>query len=121
MNNGIFGTTLFGEKKYVAGINVSINDDKSEITYHTINDMRFIESHGNMYGDCVSNTEAKLLGDCIFNYAEHISAISGIKKIQCDVHGNLKNYNHDIKRHGYVLTDKRANDNPFWLETYKKI
>ena len=121
MDNGLFGTTLFGEVKYVAGIDIFMENDISEITYHTVNDQRFAKDYDNMYGDCVNDTDSQLLRDCLFSFAECASKEKNIKKIKCDVHQNLINYNDNIKQYGFKKTNKKAIDNPFWIETIKEI
>jgi hypothetical protein len=74
-----------------------------------------------MYGDCLNDNDAQLLKDCIFSYVSQQAKLNNKKKIRCDVHNNLKNYNADVKQFGYEITDERAEDNPFWLKTFKTI
>ena len=56
INNGLFGTTLWGDVKPIAGVDVVINTSEqlSCVNYYMINDARFAKTHNNMYGEPLS-------------------------------------------------------------------
>ena len=122
INNGIFGTTLWGDVKPIAGVDVVINTSEqlSCVEYYMINDARFARSHNNMYGEPLSIEESQRIKDIIFEYVDNISKKHKMKKIQFDVHCNLKEYS-NIKKYGYELTDINSNDNTFWIKTFKVL
>jgi hypothetical protein len=122
INNGLFGTTLWGDVKPIAGVDVVINTSEqlSCVEYYMINDVRFARSHTNIYGEPLTIEESELIKNIVFEYVDNISKTHNMKKIQLDIHSNLKDYS-NIKQYGYELTDIESNDNPFWIKTFKVL
>jgi len=43
------------------------------------------------------------------------------KKIILDIHNNFKMYNKYYSNSGFIITNTKCIDNPFWLQTEKNI
>ena len=116
-------TGFFKNSEPIAGIDLIIKDDKIMIDYFMIYDKMFYETYKKLlYGEKLLNySETNEIKNFLLNYTEKIANENNLKIIQSDTHQNLKYYNHYFKNEGFELTNVRCYDNPFWIETYKKL
>jgi len=106
----------------IAGIDLIIENDKIMIDYFMIYDKIFYDDLGKFYGEeLLNDEEANEMKNFLLNYTEKIAKLNNLKVIQCDTHQSLKRFNYYFKNEGFELTNVRCNDNPFWIETYKKL
>lgn len=106
----------------LAGMDLIIENNKIKIDYFMIYDKMCCDTVGKIYEEKLLNEyESNEIKKFFLNYAEKIAKKNNLKVIQCDVHQNLKRFNHYFKNEGFKLTDVRCNDNGFWIETYKKL
>jgi hypothetical protein len=121
-NNGIFGTTLWGDVDQIAGVDIAINKE-TQLTYideFMINDANFAKLHNNLYGNPLSPTEAQLIKNIVFDYIDNTSRKHNIKQNQIDIHYNLKEYS-NIKQYGYKLTNIESEKHLLWIKTFKYL
>lgn len=114
---------FFKNSESIAGIDLIIKDDKIMIEYFMIYDKMFYETYKKLlYGEkLLKDNEANEIKNFLLNYTEKIAKENNLKIIQCDTHQSLRYYNHYFKNEEFELTNIRCNDNPFWIETYKKL
>ena len=114
---------FFKNSESIAGIDLIIKDDRITINYFMIYDKMFHETRKKLlYGEkLLTYNEANEIKNFLLNYTKKIAKQNNLKIIQYDTHQNLKYFNHYFKNEGFELTDIRCNDNPFWIETYKKL
>jgi len=120
-HDGFLGTTLSGTKNYVGGIDVTIHNDIADITYHAVNDAQYAKDYSGIYGNPINENDASVFNHAIFNYTEKIAKERNVHKLQCDVHENLKYYDSYISPNGFNISNDRADDNTFWIKTFKNI
>lgn len=121
---GLFGTTLFANAKPVGGIDLIVNKKSNtvEILWWMVNDNNFVKlMESPMYGEPIDNSEADEIKSILFAYAEKYTKENSCKILKRDVHYNLREFNTDINKFGFVLTGKKADDNPAWLVTTKLV
>lgn len=102
-----------------------IEDDYCiKIDYMSIRD-KFDSNHILNYNtnnySILEDNDAIELKKAMIQYLEIIAKENNIKKIIIDVHNNLNYYNHYYKDLGFILTNKRCFDNPFWFQTEKLL
>ena len=93
------------------------------IDYFMIYDKMFYETYKKLlYGETLLNySETNEIKNFLLNYTEKIANENNLKIIQYDTHQNLKYFINYFKNEGFELTNVRCNNNPFWIETYKKL
>ena len=69
----------------------------------------------------LKDEDANELKNSLIKYLENIAKKNNLNKIIIDVHNNLRYYNKYYKDIGFILTDVKCNDNPYWIETEKNI
>ena len=102
----------------IACLDYTINNDHIKIEYLSISDDFDINYRKNII---LNDNDAIELKNSLILYIENIAKINNLNKIIIDVHNNLKYYNKYFKDNNFIITDKRCNDNPFWIETEKII
>jgi len=115
---------FFKKPEIIGGIDLNIKNDKIKINYFMIYDKIYYDEYPEL-----RKKELKILNDeetikiknILLNYTEKIAKQNNLKVIQNDTHQNLKYFNHYFNNAGFKLTNVRCNDNPFWVETYKKL
>jgi hypothetical protein len=115
-NKHIFDCT----SRPVGGIDLIVKKDIVLIDYFFMNDVYFYKEL-KMYGKPMSDSDASDMRKLLLSYAKNIAVVNDIKIIQRDVHYNLENYNSDFINNNFVLSNERADDNPFWIKTYKYL
>ena len=119
--NGLFGTTLLGYQKQVAGIDIHIKPTYVYITNLMINDTDYAKTHNYSYMTPLNDTDCTIINDLLMDYAKYITHCNNLNKIRHDVHNNLEQYKKYMKPYNFILTLDKAEDNPFWLQTYKTL
>ena len=57
----------------------------------------------------------------MIKYIENVAKSNNINKITIDIHSNLERYNCELKDEGFIVTNNRCYDNPFWFIAEKII
>ena len=107
--------SITNEKNIILCVNYYINTDNIKIDYLNINN----DYYANKYDEIkiIDDNELKLIKNSICDYIKYIANINDIPKIIIDVHSNLERYNKELKDIGFINTNKKCIDNPFWYET----
>ena len=120
-SNYIFGYRLddMDYDNLIGGIDYRVNKDNIKIEYLSINDKEYatLMNH-NKY---LSDDETTDVRQSFIKYTENIAKENNISKIVKDVHGNLRLYNKEFLPEGFINTNRRCSDNPFWVESEKTI
>ncbi len=116
---GLFG--FFSKKRPAGGIDIEMKEGVPTISYFQVTDERFSRDMDNMYGHPLTAEEASMVKSRLFEHAEMFAYAHGASKIRMDVHKDLKTYHADVKPFGFQLSDKRAEDNRFWIQTFKQV
>ena len=91
---------------------LSVNNDfydTKQLSYD--NDLKII----------LAKEETTLLNKYLIKYIENISKSKNITKIIIDVHNNMERFNLELKDLGFILTDNRCEDNPYWFKAEKNL
>ena len=101
----------------IFSLNFDIKDDKIKIEYLNINN----DYYSNKFNEKIFLTinEYKLLKEAIFNYIEKIAYKNNKRRIIIYIHNNLERYNYELLDIGFIITNRRCFDNPFWIEAEK--
>lgn len=97
---------------FVGALDYKINDDHVKIEFLNLNDNESSIKEGSK----LSDIEANDLKYTFLNFIKTIAKDENKDKIIVDVHSNLRIYNLDYKNFGFVVTDRKCKDNPYWLE-----
>ena len=123
LHNGYFGTRFGAIYRPIGAIDLHIdpNNKNTEITWWMVNDDLHHKFTPNLYAPTLSYNDANIVRQNLLSYAEYIAKKYGCNKIQRDVNYRLTEYNHSLKKNGFKLTNEKADDNPYWLKTYKYL
>lgn len=112
------GWGCWSKKKLIGAIDLKLKKEieTTDIPYWYCNDKN-TKYGGSPTDDITANNTKKIL----FDYAEHIAKINNCNILQRDVHKSLREYNDDIKKLGFKLNGKKADDHPAWLQSFKQI
>lgn len=89
-----------------------------DIYHDKINDSLKIDSYG--INNNADNFESCNVKHLMFDFAVFVAKKYNCQKIDLDVHKNLNYYKKDkLDYFGFILTDKIAKDNPYWITTTK--
>lgn len=118
--DGICETNVKGYNKPIASMDLKYfkSTNTVEIHYWMVNHNDPILEK--IFGEPLEDHEANQIFKLLFDYAEKFAKEHNCTKIRRDVHQNLIEYN-IIKNIGFTLTNQRAEDNGFWVITYKHI
>lgn len=96
------------------------NDKNIKIDYLEINNDYYDKEH-NFNKKILSDNEVLILKKAIFDYIENFAISKNKNKIIIDIHNNMKRYDKELKEEGFVNTNNKCIDNPFWYEAVKEI
>ena len=123
LNGGIWGTIFGAKHRPIASIDIDIHEDKKtvEIVSLTVNDELQHKLIPNLHPPKLSESDASELIKILLEHAENKAKEYKCNKIKHYVHPNLNAYNYRLKSNNFILTTETADDNPFWLKTYKYV
>lgn len=123
INGGYFGTRFGAKYRPVGSIDLSIKtgEQTAEIDWWMINDELHDKWTPGLYAPILSKLESQEMRQLLLSYAENQAKKHECNKIKRDVHKSLNEYNHSLKENGFILTNDKADDNSYWLKTYKYI
>jgi hypothetical protein len=123
LSDGLFGTRFGAKYRPIGSIDLEINEKTkiAKINWWMVNDDLHHTWTPGLYEPPLSDTDAKEMKDIIFDYVDYNAKKYNCYKIQRDVHFSLTEYNHSLKNYGFILTEKKADDNKFWLKTFKPL
>lgn len=96
------------------------NDENIKIEYLEINN-DFYDKEYNYNKKILSDSEVLILKKAVFDYIENVAISENKNKLIIDIHNNMKRYDKELKEEGFINTNKRCIDNPFWYEAVKTI
>jgi hypothetical protein len=123
LSGGLFGTRIGAKYRPIGSIDLEINEKSKSaiINWWMVNDDLHDKWTPGLYAPILSHTDAKKMRDIIFDYVDYNAKKYNCNKIERDVHNSLNEYNHSLKDYGFILTEKKADDNKFWLKTFKSL
>ena len=104
----------FSSSTFIGAIDYTIFDDNIKIEYMNIND-----SDNILYNKLkfkMDDEEAMKVNSAMIKFIKNIANENNKPKVIIDVHNNLKIFNKYYKYEGFKVTNRKAVDNPFWLE-----
>ena len=105
----------FSTNEFIGALDYTIQKDIVKIDYLCVND---IDQYNVSDKCCKLNDEETLeLKNNLIQYIKNIAQEENKSKIIVDVHNNLRFYKKYYVDEGFVLTDRKCSDNPYWLET----
>jgi len=121
-----YAITSMNSNNLFGCVDFIINDNSIKIDYLYISDTYDYEKNkDNIYmskkDTILNDNDSYEFNKSILKYLEYIAKDNNTNNIIIDVHNNLKYYEKYYKNEGFLLTNKRCNDNPFWIETVKII
>lgn len=104
---------------------INNKNDNIKIEYLSINN-DFYDKKQNTEGYfpikiLLNDEEMILVKKSILKYIENVARTEKISRIIIDIHNNLFRYNEELKNEGFINTQNRCEDNPFWFKAEKKI
>jgi hypothetical protein len=104
---------------FIAALDYRIMEDCIKIEYLNVHD----EERSKIMNtrNFLDEYETQEMTRCLITYTENIAREHAKDQIKIDVHGNLRLYNLYYKNNGFLVTDVRCRDNPFWFETVKSV
>jgi len=124
VEKGWFGTFIGAKTRSIGSIDLDIDPyyQTVRIPFWLCNDKGLVKLCGReMYGTPLDDSTATNVKTILFDYAEKIAKKNSCIYLQRDVHNNLREFNEEISKFGFELTDEKATDNPYWLVTTKTI
>lgn len=107
----------FNSEHFMGAIDYNICDDKIKIEYMNVNDDENILHRKFKLAD----SEAMELNTAMIEFVKNVAMENKKPKIVVDVHNNLRIFNKYYKPDGFDITDRKAVDNPFWLEAEMRL
>ena len=109
------GSTFIGALDYV------INDDHIKCEYLSIKDVR--ELGYSMYDSTISLTDEEIdeLSKSFINHLKIVAEKENKDKVIIDVHRNLRIFEKHYKNEGFVVTERKSRDNPYYLEVEAEL
>lgn len=103
-------------KNFIAALDYTIYDKYIKIDYLYINDI------GNKiniksYDNSLDEYESKDLLKSLIKFVKIIAKKENKDKIIIDVHENLRIYEKYYYYNGFKITNRKSDNNPFWIET----
>ena len=131
ISNGLFGTRLFAKTRPIGGIDLLLeNNTNSNSNLESYIDIKWLfinndwfqsKVNNNLYAPALNDSDSLMVQNILLSYAVDFAKENNCKIIKRYVHQSLNEYNNELKDNGYILTDIKAHDNPYWIETYKII
>lgn len=104
--------------KFIGGIDYIINNDNIKIDYLFINDNEYKNiCNKNIPNDILDESEAFEIKKSLINYIKFLAKKENKNKIIIDVHQNLRLYEKYYNNEGFIITNRKCLDNPYWIET----
>ena len=94
---------------YIGALDYTIYNDNIKIEYLSINEKK------------LSKSDSSQLVYSLIKFTETIAKKEKKNKIILDIHTNLKMYNQYYSNSGFIITNTKSADNPFWLQTEKLL
>ena len=104
----------FSTTDFIGALDYTIQKDFVKIDYLCVNN---IDEYNVRYKDCkLTDEETIELKKNLIQYIKNIAQEENKSKIIVDIHNNLRFYNKYYVDEGFVVTDRKCTDNPYWLE-----
>jgi hypothetical protein len=131
-SDDIYNTVYFKDiestKNIIACLDYIITDKAVDIDYLWINSRDFNKHYSN-YNDIynknnninVNFEEKEQIKKSLLNHSYNVAKFNNLDKVKIDVHSNLYKYEREYKNEGFILSNIRCVDNPYWIEAHKNI
>jgi len=121
-NNKYNFIRIIEDNEIIACLDFIIKKDNITIEYLSIENEDFHKDYYNeLSGKKVNNEIKEKIKKILLEYVYKIAKKNNINLILLDVHSNLKKYNREYKKEGFILSNNRCLDNHYWIESYKII
>lgn len=100
-------------RSFLAALDYTLQDDYVKIEYVNINDIECPVP----YDIKLTDEEADKIMNSLIQFMKIVARTEEKPKIILDVHHNLHKYNQYFKNRGFLATETKSLDNPFWIET----
>lgn len=122
LSEGILGTSFMAKSRPIGSIDLEVDKQKSivDITFWMIN-KRLNQSTNKLYDPPLPDDQAQAVKEILIEFAESIARENNINLLKRDVHQSLKEFNSDIKQFGFELNGEKADNNPYWLKSFKQL
>ena len=109
----------FSTKQFVCAIDYRVKDNYIKIEYMNMND----DESGSICpsSDILPLVEANLLNRAMIDFIKRVAEEENKEKVVVDVHNNLRIFNKYYKEEGFVATNRKCSDNPYWIEAEMSI
>jgi hypothetical protein len=108
------------KRRPIGAIDVSVDAEEASIDWWMVNDRAYHARTGGLYR-ALYDHESEEMTRSLLSYAEEFAREHGCKRLRCDVHHSLREFNASLKPNGFTLSDEPAEDNAAWIKTYKGI
>jgi hypothetical protein len=98
-------------KNFIAKIDYTIYDNYIKIVHLNIND-----GICNLYNNPLNEDDSEDLIKELINFIKIVAEKENKKKIILEVHENLRLYEKYYFNIGFEVTDRKCNNNPYWIE-----
>ena len=103
-------------QSFVAALDYVVQKDQIKCEYMSVNyDVREMWYSMN-YKSTLTEEEIPEVIHSMVHYLTTVAGQENKPKIVIDVHSNLRIYQKHYERAGFVLTERKAQDNPYWIE-----
>jgi hypothetical protein len=98
---------------FIGIFDYGIFDDYIKIIGLSINDHVLLGYHESM----LTESESQELMKSIIQHVKNVAQQENKPKIILDVHHNLRLYKKYFYPNGFIVTNRKCSDNPFWFES----
>ena len=106
----------FNSRNFIGALDFTIHDDVVKIEYLNLNTNDSVDDTYYENRQFLNHEEALELNSAFIDFMRRIGKQDNKKKIIVDVHNNLRIYKMYYEKEGFVVTSRRAVDNPYWIE-----
>lgn len=120
----IEGWCFWSKKKSIGSIDLVLKPEIKtvDIPFWFCPDKNTVDKlFGGQYYETIDDVTAYNTKKILFDYAENVAKKNNCNILQRDVHHSLREYNDDIKKLGFELNGKKAEDHTSWLQSFKQI
>ena len=103
-------------RNFIAALDFNIKKDFVKLEYFNVNDYKDPDNIYRGTTSAMTDKEIKDTKEEMIDYIKLVARKENKPKIIVDVHNNLRIFNNDYKSEGFNITERKCEDNPYWLE-----
>ena len=104
----------FSCQNFIGCLDYMTKSDCIKIDYMNVNDSKFI--YLNRDSNILDEEEIREVTSMLIDFLKKLAKKENKKRIVIDVHQNLKIYKRYYEREGFIATNNKCYDNPYWVE-----